>query len=189
MSIEQGPGKIERTMEEKILEFKNEFDRWQQQEPKIAARIKSELLSMAGVEEDELNADKLRESSEAARARIESALSGLAIRIYKQPSQPGDTERVLALLKIPVEELRAFGTVCGTVGNQAFSKKAIDFLRSRKVAFVIALGEKQKPVLLSAAIKLSERDAEKLSEMISDAHGSLRADVSSVRGWSVFESE
>lgn len=54
MSIEQGPTGPEKTIEEKISEFKNNFENWLNENPDVAKQLKKELLEMAGVEEGEL---------------------------------------------------------------------------------------------------------------------------------------
>ena len=54
MSIEQGPAGPEKTIEEKISEFRNNFESWLKENPDVAKQLKKELLEMAGVEESEL---------------------------------------------------------------------------------------------------------------------------------------
>ena len=54
MSIEQGPTGPEKTIEEKISEFRNNFESWLKENPDVAKQIKKELLEAAGVEESEL---------------------------------------------------------------------------------------------------------------------------------------
>lgn len=54
MSIEQGPNGPEKTIGEKISEFKNNFESWLNENPNVAKQLKIELLEMAGVEESEL---------------------------------------------------------------------------------------------------------------------------------------
>ena len=157
MSSEQDPTGSEKIIEEKILEFKNNFENWQNENPDVAKQLKKELLEMAGIEESEL----------------------------VDPEMGFD----MALIKVPATELSIFGTICGTKGNRAFSKEVIDFLQSKGIEFIIGLGENKEPIISSAAVNISARDAKALSEMVSSNKGSLRADSSKVSGWSVFESE
>lgn len=95
----------------------------------------------------------------------------------------------LDFLKIPASELTVFGTVCGKVGNKAFTKEVVDFLQSKGVGFILGLGDNLEPKISSAVINMSGRDARKFSAMIDKNDGSLRADSSRVNGWSAFESE
>lgn len=54
MSIEQGPEEPEKTIEEKIEGFKGDFESWLNENPDIAQQLKNDVLSMTGVEENEL---------------------------------------------------------------------------------------------------------------------------------------
>ena len=95
----------------------------------------------------------------------------------------------LGLIKVPLDELSVFGTSCGEVGNKAFTKKVVDFLRSKGVEFIVGLGANKEPIISSVAINISEKDAVKFGNMIGKNKGSLRADHSKISEWSVFESE
>ncbi len=157
MSIEQGPKGPEKSIQEKISEFKSDFENWLKENPDVAKQLKSELLEMAGVEEGELI----------------------------DPDAGFD----MGLLKIPVNELSIFGSACGTIGNKPFSKEVVNFLHSKGIEFTIALGENKEPTISSIAINVSGEDMEKIGEMITNEHGSLRGENSKVSDWSVFESE
>lgn len=93
------------------------------------------------------------------------------------------------LMKISTTELSVFGTNCGSKDNHPFSEEVIRLLQSRGVEFIIALGDNEKPIIASAAIGISGAEAKNFEKMISAGEGSLRADRSSISGWSVFESE
>ncbi len=147
----------EKTIVEKIAGFKNAFELWLQENPVVAQQLKHELLTMAGVEENELT----------------------------DPEMGFD----LGLIKVPASELSIFSTSCGTKGNKPFSQDVLELLQSKGIEFVIGLGENNVPVISSAAINLSEPDAEQLSKLVEDNHGSLQANSSEVSGWSIFESE
>ncbi|MFA6428530.1 MAG: hypothetical protein WCW02_03220 [Candidatus Buchananbacteria bacterium] len=157
MAIDKGPNGPEKTIEEKISEFKFNFDNWLAENPVIAKQLKDELLELAGIEESELT----------------------------DPDLGFD----LSLIKVPIAELSAFGTICGETDNKSFSKKVINFLESKGVEFIIGLGENKKPVITSAAINISAKDAERFSKIIDSSKGSLDPQDSQVDGWSIFESE
>jgi hypothetical protein len=157
MSLEQGPKGPEKTIVEKITGFKDDFENWLKESPEIAEQLKTEVLRMAGVEENQLI----------------------------DPEMGYD----FGLIKVPTPELSVFGTGCGVIGNKPFSEKVISFLQSKGVEFIIGLGENSEPKVASAAINISLKDAEKFGQMIMSNEGSLRADPSKVKGWSVFESE
>lgn len=95
----------------------------------------------------------------------------------------------MGLIKVPVTELSAFGTACGTKNNKAFSKEVIDFLQSGGIEFIIGIGENKEPVISSTAVHISGEEAENFSEMINKNEGSFTSEDSKVGGWSVFGSE
>lgn len=95
----------------------------------------------------------------------------------------------LGLIKVPASELSIFSTSCGTKGNKPFSQDVLELLQSKGVEFIIGLGDNNAPIISSAAINLSESDAEQFSGLVENNHGSLQANSSKVSGWSVFESE
>jgi len=95
----------------------------------------------------------------------------------------------MSLVKVPVGELSVFGTATGKSGNKAFSGEAVGFLSSKNVEYIVGVGENNEPIICSAAINISDEDAARLTEIIEQEGGSLRADSSQVSGWSIFECE
>ena len=94
-----------------------------------------------------------------------------------------------SFVKINLEELAGYGTTCGRVPNYCFTPEVLEFLAAQGVDFILGISENTALRLQSAAIHFSSRAAAKLERMILVAHGSLRPDPASVRGWQVFESE
>lgn len=94
-----------------------------------------------------------------------------------------------SVVKIPVEKLLSFGTMCGEVGNKAFSKAVVDYLKSLKVDFIIALSDNKEFTISSAVIPISEKNGPKLERLIEKSNGSFRCDSSQLPGWTTYESE
>jgi len=92
-----------------------------------------------------------------------------------------------ALTAIELDALGLTGTACGTVGNAPFKLGVLNMLAAAGVEFVVAVLDKQLRIC-SMAAKLSAEDAEKLSDMIEENGGSLRADTGP-DNWVTFESE
>lgn len=92
-----------------------------------------------------------------------------------------------ALTAIELDALGLTGTACGTVGNTPFDLATLNLLKSAGVDFVVAVLDSQLRIC-SMAAKLDAEDAEKLSDMIEENGGSLRADTGP-DGWVTFESE
>ncbi len=90
-----------------------------------------------------------------------------------------------------IDELVAFGTRCGEIGNRSFTDKVVNFLKSKGVEFVVVVVDKELPEIasLAAPLNFDNGDADEFSEMIAENGGSLRPDPSRAEGWSNFESE
>jgi hypothetical protein len=127
--------------------------------------------------------DWLKECPELAE-KVKAELLSIAGYDEKTLSNDG-----WVIIKAPIDQLPAFGTFCGSKNNKAFSKNVLDFLRDKKVEFVLALTDGKDPRISSAIIELGYEDGEALGEMISINGGSLRSEKSRIEGWSTFESE
>lgn len=99
--------------------------------------------------------------------------------------------------RIPIDNLANYSTACGSVPNSPFTIKVRDFLKVHSGKdFVIAEVYNDEPkTILDLAVhwKGNERTklahTDKFSDMISDNHGSLRADECFEEGWDTYESE
>lgn len=129
----------------------------------------------------------IKENPEVVRQIKQELLdmAGLKERELIDPNREID----MGFVKIPIGKLSLFGTNCGKASNKPFSREVIDFLKSRGARMVIALSDNTEPVIHSAAVEISEEDAEKFAKKISKNHGSLRPDPSIIKGWMTFESE
>jgi len=155
------PQEQEKTPEEIIKEFGNDFEKYLQENPDIAKKIMQDLLTMAGVSESELDKEIMK-----------------------------DEGYYYVVIKVPIDRLDIFGTSCGNVGNRPFTKEVIDFLKSKKVEFIIALSFNDEPKICSAAIQIDEKSGRRLEKMVNNNKGSLRGDSSNqVSGWIIYESE
>jgi hypothetical protein len=95
-----------------------------------------------------------------------------------------------SFVKIGVDELDGVGTACGNLPNVCLGDGFVrSFLVGQGVEFVLGISENQQPLLYAAALPLSKRAASTLERLIELAGGSLRADETDFRGWTVFESE
>ena len=93
------------------------------------------------------------------------------------------------IIKAPIDQLPTFSTFCGSKNNKAFDKKVLDFLRNKKVEFIVALTAKKELKISSGVIEINEKDGKTLAQLISKNGGSFRNDKSRINGWSTFESE
>jgi hypothetical protein len=127
--------------------------------------------------------DWLKEKPELAE-KVKAELLGIAGYDENTLSDEG-----WVIIKASIDQLSTFGTFCGSKNNNVFNKNVLDFLRDKKVEFVVALTDEKELKLSSAVIEISNEDGETLSEMISENGGSFRSDNSRIANWSTFESD
>lgn len=126
-----------------------------------------------------------------------SSINGMDLFVIDPDSTEEEFKKILGLkgpvIALTPDELLGNGTVCGSVGNQCFTSKVVDFLKSNGVeeVFTSLMYDDQikSYSITGASIKLAQNKAKQLSNLIGMGDGSWRDDLGHARGWSSFESE
>lgn len=95
------------------------------------------------------------------------------------------------LVLLSPDDLFGNGTYCGRPGNKCFNKKVVDFLKSKNVLEIFCSVSLEDGIyhISGAGIKMSEKDGDKLSNLVGCGNGSWRSDVGINEDYCAFESE
>jgi len=141
--------------------FKERFAQFRATDPKTAEGIADDLLTMAGLDEDEMDADGYGYIYEYA-AILPDELVDFQTACGSVPNAPFADGVAINFLK----------------------EKGVDCFYA-----IVMTEEDGRICICSAECQLTEDDAEKFSEIIGERQGSLREDNGWTKGWSAFESE
>jgi len=154
------PHEQEKTPEEIIKEFKDDFEKYLKENPNVASKLKKEILSMAGVEENELVDEDMGFDFGVVKIPVEKlTLFGTSCGVV---GNKAFTEKIVDFLKSLNVRF-----IIGLSRNREFKISSAAIPITKK----------------------NGREFEEMIYNQRENQGVLRCDSSRVRGWTKYESE